>query len=76
MTNKTNEFIRYAKQKGYTVDCTGQVYNPKGKPIKGGISKNKRNQKGKGSGVYLSHRFSVTNPKPVTNPDQSKLISS
>lgn len=62
MTSKVNEFIRYAKQKGYTVDHTGQVFNPKGKPISGSIQKQKKSRQGKGSGVYLSHNFSVSNP--------------
>jgi len=56
--SKTNEFVRYAKQRGYTVDKSGQVYNPKGKVLKGTIQK----QKISNTGVRLSHNFSVTNP--------------
>lgn len=41
MTSKTNEFVRIAYQRGFTVDKTGQVYNPKGKPVKGTIKKSK-----------------------------------
>lgn len=57
--SKANEMIRYATQRGFTVDKVGQVYNPKGKPLKGYVRKKKTKQKGKGSGVRLEHTFGV-----------------
>lgn len=60
--SKENEFVRIAYEKGYTVDKTGQVFNPRGKPIKGYIQKKKTKQKGKDSGVRLNHTFGVSPP--------------
>lgn len=59
----TNEFIRYAKINGYTVDSTGKIFNHRGKLVKGSIKKKKDKRKGKGSGEYLTHVFTVTDPK-------------
>lgn len=62
MSSIANEIIRHAVRRGYTADHTGQLFNPKGKPVKGIVRKHTRNRKGKGSGVYLIRKYNLTHP--------------
>jgi hypothetical protein len=57
--SRINEHIRQAKLKGYTVNEHGQVFNPKGKPLKGNVKTRVEKRLSKGSGSYSSHYFSV-----------------
>lgn len=70
--SKVNEYIRKAKQKGYTVDEQGQVFNSKGKPVKGRIREKKRieNRKGKGKGGSISRYHYIT----IYDPSGSRPI--
>jgi len=39
--SKSNEMIRLASQKGYTINKAGEIINPEGKKVKGSIRKSK-----------------------------------
>jgi len=39
--SKSNEMIRLASQKGYTINKTGEIINPKGQKVRGSIRKTK-----------------------------------
>ena len=39
--SKSNEMIRLASQKGYTINKNGEIINPKGQTIRGSIRKSK-----------------------------------
>ncbi|MGW9100392.1 HNH endonuclease [Priestia megaterium] len=39
--SKSNEMIRLASQKGYTINKAGEIINPKGQKVRGSIRKSK-----------------------------------
>ncbi|MBE5102316.1 HNH endonuclease [Priestia aryabhattai] len=39
--SKSNEMIRLASQKGYTINIAGEIINPKGQKVRGSIRKTK-----------------------------------
>jgi len=39
--SKSNEMIRFASERGYTINKTGEIINPKGQKVRGSIRKTK-----------------------------------